>query len=440
MIKLNLMFMLLSLNVFFPALASATDWQVIYQTDFSSDPCWTTNNPNHYYWHASEKAYLMHVSRTANPYEYTYIPVPIHGSFRLEYDVKPIYFPWAGDLHLGLWNEDMMSGSAYPRILGGWTNPDEGPGIRLSHTNIEGLTEGEELHVPNAWELNVWHHGVLTYDEANTTISFTSYRKSDGQNYFSISHSNVGAFFPSSMHNLGTSTQEMVPYPGVYAEGYFDNVVVSVPEPTEPNIVVSPLSHDFGDVELGTSSTLVVTISNVGNSDLTVSGIALETDFAITSAPAPAIVVEPTETKDVEITYTPSALGYNSAVLKITSDDPDEPIVEVQLSAVGIEIPLPPSEQIASILTFFDTSVDGGTLLGDGPGNLAEKRLNALRNMLEAAGDLIEDDFFEEACRQLADAYRRMDGQPQPPDFVKGEAVPELAGMLEELMTTLGCE
>jgi len=218
-----------------------------------------------------------------------------------------------------------------------------------------------------------------------------------------------------------------------------DHVTMLVPGP-EPDIDVSPLSHEFGDVELGTSRTVIVTISNLGNGGLNVSGIGLETDFAITSAPSASIVVEPSQTVDVEIAYTPTVLGYNSAVLKITSDDPDEPVVEVYLSAVGIQIQLPPSEQIANILAFFDTSVDDGTLVGDGPGNSAEKRLNALRNMIEAAGDLIENEMFEEACQQLLDVYRRMDGQPKPPDFVTGEAVTELATMIQELMTTLGCE
>jgi len=211
-------------------------------------------------------------------------------------------------------------------------------------------------------------------------------------------------------------------------------------EPAEPNISVSPLSHDFGDIELGASSTVIVTISNEGSADLTVSGIALETDFAITSVPPASVVVGPSQTVDVEITYTPTVFGYNSAVLKITSDDPDEPVVEVQLGAVGIEIPPPPSEQIANILTFFDTSVDEGTIVGDGPGNSAGKRLNALRNMIKAAGDLIKNELFEEACQQLTDVCTRMDGQHRPPDFVTGEALPQLAGMVQELMTTLGCE
>lgn len=221
----------------------------------------------------------------------------------------------------------------------------------------------------------------------------------------------------------------------------YNHSLALVSEPPEPNIVVFPLSHDFGDVELGTSSTLIVTISNLGNCNLNISGIALETDFAITSVPPSSIVVEPNDTVDVEITYTPTVLGYNSAILKITSDDPDEAVVEVQLGAVGIEIPPPPSEQITNILAFFDESVENGTLEGRGclPG-VAAFRLRALRCMIKAASDLIEGQWYELACGQLRLIYWRCDGQPWPPDFVKGEAVLELANMIKNIMTSLGCE
>ena len=211
--------------------------------------------------------------------------------------------------------------------------------------------------------------------------------------------------------------------------------LASADEIAVPDIEVSPISHNFGKVKLGTSRTIVVTISNVGNGKLTISGIGLETDFAITSAPTASIVVEPFSTTDVEIRYAPTVIGYNSAVLKITSDDPDESIVEVQLSAVGIKI-----TPIANIIAFFDTSVDKGTIVGDGQGKSSQKRLNALRNMIEAAGDLIEDKLFEEACQQLLDVFKRIDGQPKPPDFVTGKAVPELASMVQDLMVSLGCK
>ena len=98
------------------------------------------------------------------------------------------------------------------------------------------------------------------------------------------------------------------------------------------------------------------------------------------------------------------------------------------------------AEQIADILDFFDESVADGNLVGDGPGNSAENRLNALRNMIEAEGNLIDAELIEDACWQLQDAYNRTDGESPPPDFVTGDAAAELAGMIEELMESLGCE
>jgi hypothetical protein len=94
---------------------------------------------------------------------------------------------------------------------------------------------------------------------------------------------------------------------------------------------------------------------------------------------------------------------------------------------------------IADILAFFDESVDDGTLYGDGPGRSAEGRKKALRNIIEAAGDLIADGYPETACRQLLDAYERCDGLFPPPDFVEGDAAETLAGMILDLIGKLGC-
>jgi len=300
---------------------------------------------------------------------------------------------------------------------------------------------------PRSAPTDSWVHIAITYDDSSNTARFYINGEQAGVRTMNwqISDTVEPVTFGYEPHPSQHATigDDRISSVAIYKRALSASEIeelVAVCEPEEPNIVVEPLSHDFGDVELGTSRTVIVTISNIGSGDLTVSSIALETDFAITSAPAASIVIEPNETVDVEITYTPSVVGYNLAVLKITSDDPDEPVVEIQLSAVGIEIPPHPSEQIANILVFFDTSIGDGILVGDGPGNSAEKRLNALRNMIEAAGDLIEGELFEEACQQLQDIYRRTDGQSKPPDFVQGLAVPELAEMILELMDTIGCE
>jgi hypothetical protein len=99
-----------------------------------------------------------------------------------------------------------------------------------------------------------------------------------------------------------------------------------------------------------------------------------------------------------------------------------------------------PSKQIGLILGFFDQSVNNGSLIGNGPGKSAKNRLNALRNMIEATGHLIEPGSILGACQQLMDAYKKTDGKPKPPDFVAGGAASELASMIQDLRAGLGCQ
>ena len=102
--------------------------------------------------------------------------------------------------------------------------------------------------------------------------------------------------------------------------------------------------------------------------------------------------------------------------------------------------PIPPSEDpIEEILEFVEESVEDGTLTGEGPGKSADNRLNALINMLEEAQSLIEAGLYEEACGQLWSAYRKCDGESQPPDFVTGDAADDLAVMILLMMDELGC-
>jgi hypothetical protein len=98
-----------------------------------------------------------------------------------------------------------------------------------------------------------------------------------------------------------------------------------------------------------------------------------------------------------------------------------------------------PIDEIEEMLDFMDESVDAGTLIGEGPGNSGDNRLNALINMLEEAHGLIEAGLYEEACDQLWSAYRKCDGKSRPPDFVAGEAAEDLADMILILMDELGC-
>ncbi|MFX1563391.1 MAG: choice-of-anchor D domain-containing protein [Promethearchaeota archaeon] len=196
---------------------------------------------------------------------------------------------------------------------------------------------------------------------------------------------------------------------------------------------VSPTSMDFGDVEVGTTSTSVVTVTNNGSSEIGLTAEISGSAFFVISSSVPALISE-YETVYIQISFTPSAEGLSAADLLIKG------VIATSLQGVGVEVQPPPSGSVQDILAFFDASVLDGSLVGSGPGNSADGRRDALRNMIKASGDLIEDGFTTEACQQLLNAYERCDGLPRPPEFVSGAAAQTLAGMILELVGGLGCE
>ena len=214
--------------------------------------------------------------------------------------------------------------------------------------------------------------------------------------------------------------------------------------PVIPDIEVLPPALDFGELEVGISYTAILTVSNLGDGLLTVGALDFaegsSEDFAVLSSLSWPLFLEAEEGIDIEVGYLPSSGGLSTATLQIASDDPDEPLVEVSLSGIGIELPTTPEEQIIEILDFFDVSVDEGSLEGSGPGKSAGGRLKALDNQIAAVSSLIAEGALDEAYSKLLSIYQRVDGQPKPPDFVSGEAAEELANLVLELMETLAGE
>lgn len=90
----------------------------------------------------------------------------------------------------------------------------------------------------------------------------------------------------------------------------------------------------------------------------------------------------------------------------------------------------------SEIVGIFDDFVAAGTLEGSGPGMSADKRLNALRNMLVEAVALIDADDIDGACDELDAAIGKVIGRQT---FVDGDSRGELLSMLQELSGTLGC-
>ena len=210
----------------------------------------------------------------------------------------------------------------------------------------------------------------------------------------------------------------------------------------EPDIDVEPPYHDFGEVEVGLSETVTITIKNVGNSSIAVESISFKTgssDYDINSIPYLPVFFGPGGSVKVEITFTPLGTTLSSAVLEIKSSDPDDGIVEVSLTGLGFSAAVTPLEQIEAIIDFVDSSVTEGSLSGKGPGNSGKPRLNSWIKILHEARSSIVEASYGKACKQLNSAYKYIDGESQPPDFVTGPAAAELVSKILKLIETLGC-
>ncbi|UCG52209.1 MAG: choice-of-anchor D domain-containing protein [Candidatus Latescibacterota bacterium] len=120
------------------------------------------------------------------------------------------------------------------------------------------------------------------------------------------------------------------------------NPVVNVPAHLDvtgaPDIAVSPALLDYGQQFVGAVTTDSVIVCNEGTDVLTVSDMSTdESDYTV--APTSA-TLNPGECQTVEVTFAPTSVAVIPGVLTITSDDPDEPTIEVTLQGEGLEPPV----------------------------------------------------------------------------------------------------
>jgi hypothetical protein len=106
--------------------------------------------------------------------------------------------------------------------------------------------------------------------------------------------------------------------------------------------------------KLGTMQTLAFTLVNNGStSPITVSAIDFfpgpDPTLSIT-APTLPLAIPVGSTAAVSVTFEPATTSLIMSAVRVTSDDPDEPTIDVSISAVGFFIPLAPSSARAACL------------------------------------------------------------------------------------------
>ena len=108
----------------------------------------------------------------------------------------------------------------------------------------------------------------------------------------------------------------------------------------EPNISASTDTLDFGNVKAGQVATENLQIFNLGGSDLLVNNLAIsgvnQNRFSIVSPPTLPVTIPPGGTPlTLQIQFAPTAMGDREASLAITSNDPDQGLLTVELRGTG---------------------------------------------------------------------------------------------------------
>jgi len=116
-----------------------------------------------------------------------------------------------------------------------------------------------------------------------------------------------------------------------------DYEISKIPEDPEPDIDVAPLAIDYGTIfsghDVGSED---ITITNVGTDVLDIDAIGLmvgDTTFSVQTGYDTKL--DPGESTEVTVEYTPVTYSANIDKIRIYSNDPDEPFVDIELAGVG---------------------------------------------------------------------------------------------------------
>ncbi len=120
--------------------------------------------------------------------------------------------------------------------------------------------------------------------------------------------------------------------------GFQINSYGNLPPPPAIDISVDPLTIDFCNVDINSSSEWTVTVSNEGeNAELTIGTITgTDTPFSIENDYCSNQTIVPGGNCTLEVWFSPAATGSFNDTFDIPSDDPDKEIVIVCLTGSGM--------------------------------------------------------------------------------------------------------
>jgi len=324
--------------------ATATGWQVVYQTDFSSDPGWITDQPANYYWDAASQTYHIQPEHhypgyQPSRYAYKLLDEPVAGSFDLRWDIKPTRCDWSIGIYFGIYDETLRNGD----FIGGWLgSPDRGHMWDAGGSGVGGWATMGSSYA--GWDFNQWYTCSIDYDAGTQMMTFDVRNRGSASSIWTYTILLPGGL-TNDLKYLGTSSGPMGEngtYPGVnpwaVAEAYIDNVVLSVPA---VGPVIPPIA-DAGD-DIVADANEVVTLDGSSSSDpdgqiIKYTWKRLPDAAVIYSGPEPTCQTRALGRVEevIELTVTDDSLATATDTLKIISRTTEN--LKNQLAALQSQI------------------------------------------------------------------------------------------------------
>ncbi|MDD1702127.1 MAG: hypothetical protein LUQ31_04005 [Methanoregula sp.] len=259
-------------------LADSTN-NVLYQTTFSENPKWTTNNPSSDYWDSSKGMYHFGIEPSTQGYAYSPTFTYDGGPFTYEYDLILNQVDDGAALRLGF-SDASMDLSQGPNVLTEFPNGKYGQIMALTVITQSSKLEEVDSYTGSyrgptvRYELNKTYHVVVTYSNDTNTVTETVTDKLSGQQVWSYyvntreSLHGMNRIYLGSKGDYGSM--------GVHAIGYIDNVRVYTP------------STEVTTTTVTTIPTTALPTYNVSRSTTKTTTIAVPTHMPTTTQQSPA--------------------------------------------------------------------------------------------------------------------------------------------------------
>jgi hypothetical protein len=213
---------------------------IVYQTDFSTDPGWITNNPSYYYWDVAAENYHFETEGGTNGY--SYIPVDYSGGpFTLEYDLRIRTMETDSAVRFGVTGSEMDI-SRGTIVLADFDSNTYGNIMSLRvidpNNHLYEKTSRSDSYCgeqPNCetikFDLNTTYHVTVRYNDQVNQADIKITEKDTGNL--------VWGFFVSLSNDLYSLNRLAITTKGDYlvantATGWIDNVVLSTYIPVPP--------------------------------------------------------------------------------------------------------------------------------------------------------------------------------------------------------------